>query len=33
MWYALPAIPVGMIAYYLAWKFLVGSLNHEMGIA
>jgi hypothetical protein len=32
MWYALPAIPVGMIAYYLAWKFLVGSLNQEMGI-
>jgi hypothetical protein len=33
MWYALPAIPVGMIVYYLAWKFLVGSLNKEMGIA
>ena len=33
MWYALPAIPVGMAAYYLAWKFLVGSLNAEVGIA
>ena len=33
MWYALPAIPVGMIVYYLAWKFLVGSLNREVGIA
>jgi len=33
MWYALPALPVGMAAYYLAWKFLVGSLNQEMGIA
>jgi hypothetical protein len=33
MWYALPAIPVGMIVYYLVWKFLVGSLNQEMGIA
>lgn len=33
VWYALPAIPVGMILYYLAWKFLVGLLNQEMGIA
>lgn len=33
MWFALPAIPVGMILYYLVWKFLVGSLNKEMGIA
>jgi len=33
MWYALPAIPVGMVLYYLAWKFLVGLLNQEMGIA
>ena len=33
MWYALPAIPVGMAMYYLAWKFLVGSLNAEVGIA
>ena len=27
------AIPVGMAMYYLAWKFLVGSLNAEVGIA
>jgi hypothetical protein len=33
MGYALLAIPVGMAMYYLAWKFLVGSLNREMGIA
>jgi hypothetical protein len=33
LWYALPAIPVGMAMYYLAWKFLVGSLNEEVGIA
>ena len=33
MGYALLAIPVGMAAYYLAWKFLVGFLNQEMGIA
>jgi hypothetical protein len=31
--YALPIIPVGMGIYYLAWKFLVGFLNEEMGIA
>lgn len=31
--YALPAAPVGMAVYYLAWKFLVGFLNEEMGIA
>jgi len=33
MGYALLAIPVGMAMYYLAWKFLVGSLNSEIGIA
>jgi len=33
MWYALPTIPVGMAMYYLVWKFLVGSLNAEVGIA
>ena len=33
MGYALLAIPVGMAMYYLAWKFLVGSLNRDMGIA
>lgn len=31
--YALPIIPIGMGIYYLAWKFLVGFLNKEMGIA
>ena len=31
--YALPAASVGMAVYYLAWKFLVGFLNEEMGIA
>ena len=33
MGYALLAIPVGMAMYYLAWKFLVGSLNAEVGVA
>jgi len=33
LFYALPIIPVGMGVYYLAWKFLVGFLNQEMGIA
>ena len=33
MGYALPAIPVGMALYYLVWKFAVGALNDEMGIA
>ena len=31
--FALPIIPIGMGVYYLAWKFLVGFLNKEMGIA
>jgi hypothetical protein len=31
--YALPMAPVGMVLYYLAWKFLVGFLNREVGIA
>jgi len=31
--FALPMIPIGMAAYYLAWKFLVGFLNQEIGIA
>lgn len=31
--YALPIIPIGMGIYYLAWRFLVGFLNQEMGIA
>jgi len=31
--FALPMIPIGMAVYYLAWKYLVGRLNAEMGIA
>jgi len=31
--FALPMIPIGMAVYYLAWKYLVGFLNQEMGIA
>jgi hypothetical protein len=31
--YVLPIIPIGMAVYYLAWKYLVGFLNEEMGIA
>lgn len=30
--YALPMAPVGMIIYYLAWKYLVGFLNREVGV-
>jgi len=30
---AVTVIPVGMTVYYLAWKYLVGFLNEEMGIA
>ena len=33
MAFALPMIPVGMALYYLVWKFAVGFLNDEMGIA
>jgi hypothetical protein len=31
--FALPMIPVGMAVYYLAWKYLVGRLNVEVGVA
>jgi len=31
--FAVPMIPIGMGLYYLAWKYLVAPLNHEMGIA
>ena len=31
--FALPAAPIGMAVYYLAWKHLVGFLNQETGIA
>lgn len=30
--FALPMFPIGMAVYYLAWKYLVGFLNAEMGI-
>ena len=31
--FALPMAPVGMVIYYLAWKYLVGFLNREVGVA
>jgi hypothetical protein len=31
--FAIPMIPIGMAIYYLAWKYFVGLLNEEMGIA
>lgn len=31
--FALPMAPVGVVVYYLAWKYLVGFLNQEVGIA
>jgi len=31
--FALPMFPIGMALYYLTWKYLVGFLNEEMGIA
>ncbi|MBI3048500.1 MAG: hypothetical protein HYY76_09350 [Acidobacteria bacterium] len=31
--FALPMAPIGMAAYYLAWKYLVAFLNAEVGIA
>lgn len=30
---ALPVLPIAMAVYYLLWKFLVGFLNEEVGIA
>jgi len=30
---ALPMAPVGATVYYLAWTYLVGFLNQEVGIA
>ena len=30
---ALPMAPLGATVYYLAWKYLVGFLNQEVGIA
>ena len=31
--FAIPAAPLGMAVYYLAWKYIVGFLNDEMGIS
>jgi hypothetical protein len=31
--FALPMVPIGMVIYYLAWKYLVAFLNEEVGIA
>ena len=31
--FSVPVIPIGMAVYYLAWKYLVGFLNQELGIA
>ena len=30
--FALPMVPIAMVTYYLAWKYLVGFLNREVGI-
>jgi hypothetical protein len=30
--FALPMVPIAMATYYLAWKYLVGFLNGEVGI-
>jgi len=32
-WYAAPVVPLGMAFYYLVWKYAVGFLNVEVGIA
>ena len=31
--FAIPWVPIAMVTYYLAWKYLVGFLNEELGIA
>ena len=31
--FALPMVPIAMTIYYLAWKFAVGFLNAEVGVA
>lgn len=31
--FALPMFPVGMVLYYLAWKYIVRFLNEEVGVA
>ena len=30
---SLPIVPIRMGIYYLAWKYFVGFLNEEVGIA
>jgi hypothetical protein len=30
--FALPMLPIGMAVYYLAWKYIVGFLNEELGV-
>jgi hypothetical protein len=30
---AITVLPIGMMVYYLAWKYFVGFLNEELGIA
>ena len=30
--YALPMLPIGIVAYYVAWKLLVGFLNLKIVI-
>ena len=30
--FAVPMLPIGMATYFLAWKYLVGFLNQEVGI-
>jgi hypothetical protein len=27
------ALPIGLVLYYLVWKYFVGFLNAELGIA
>ncbi len=31
--FALPMVPIGMAVYFLIWKYLVGFLNEEIGVA
>ncbi len=33
MQFAVPMVPIGLGVYYLAWKYLVGFLNDELGIS
>ncbi len=31
--FAAPMVPIAMAVYYLAWKYLVGFLSEEVGVA